>query len=325
MPGLRDEDDPHAPEERVRAAKKKRERHSLVGGFSTRAPGSSDPGALLCGVADAPNAAQADYWNAAKHWADDADGHDEMLAPLGRLAVAALGLGEGMRVLDVGCGTGATTRELAAAVGPSGEVVGVDVSALLLEVARARSAALDNLSYIEADVQTYAFGPGSFDRAYSRFGVMFFADPVAAFTNIRTALAQGGRMAFVCWQTADRNDWVRIPAQAVRDRVDVSFDAGGPNPFAFGDEHLLRRILSSAGFSSVALEARTLPVLLGGHGDLDTGLGYVMASRVGKQIVAAAPELADELTAAIRAALEPFVTAGGVEVGAAVWVATAGA
>lgn len=274
---------------------------------------------------EAPNAAQVEYWNTARHWVEDADGHDDMLRPLGDMAIDALEVRSGMRVLDVGCGTGATTRELAAAVGPQGEAVGVDVSALLLDVARERSGGTGNVLFVEADAQTHAFERESFDRAYSRFGVMFFADPVAAFANIRAALRTEGRIAFVCWQAAERNEWVRVPTDAVRGHVDVSFEAAdGPNPFAFGEAGYLRSILDRAGFTNIDIANRVVPVLLGGHGDLETGVSYVMSSRVGRRLLEGTEASeASERVALIREALDRHLTAEGVRIDAAVWLVTA--
>jgi SAM-dependent methyltransferase len=275
--------------------------------------------------ASGANAAQREYWNAARQWVDDRAGHDEMLEPLGRLAQGALAPSEGMRILDIGCGTGATTLELADAVGPSGEAVGADVSGLLLEVARARAAGRPNVSFLEADAQTHAFEAESFDGAFSRFGFMFFDDPEAAFVNIRVSLRPGSRLAFVCWQGPDRNEWVTVPMAAARDLVDVPVDTGsGPGPFAFSDEDLLMAVLDGAGFPAVSIESHTQSVLLGGHGDVETALAFVLSNRIGRQILEVAGEdRAPEIVAALRRSLEPYATSQGVEIGAAVWLVTA--
>ena len=271
-------------------------------------------------MTDAPNAAQAEYWNAARHWVDDVTGHDQMLEPLGRAAMEALGPRPGMRVLDVGCGTGASTRALAEAVVPDGEAVGVDVSALLLGVARERGG--DNVAYIEADVQTYDFEPASFDGAFSRFGVMFFSDPVAAFANVRRALRRTGRLAFVCWQSASANQWWSVPAAAVSSWVDVNFDPDAPGPFAFAGRERLERILDAAGFVDVTISDVRIPILLGGPGDIETAFDYLASSRFGRVIEeeASDPEAA---LAAARDALRPYVTTEGVRMLASVWVVTA--
>ena len=273
-------------------------------------------------MSDAPNADQAVYWNAARHWVEDADGHDQMTDALGELGIDELHLAPGMRVLDVGCGTGATTRAIAARVAP-GDVVGVDISALLLDLARTRSAAVGNASFLEADAQTHAFAPASFDAAFSRMGVMFFADPVAAFANIRAALRDAGRLAFVCWQPAANNEWVALPAQAARPWIDLLGAFAEPSgPFAFGDPSRLRSVLDGAGFRDVLLRDVRRPVLVGGRGDVDTALRFLRSSRIGK-IVAEEVSDPDAAFGAIRSALEPRLKADGVELTAAVWLVTA--
>jgi SAM-dependent methyltransferase len=238
------------------------------------------------------------------------------------MAIDALQPEPGMRVLDIGCGTGATTRSIAGRVAP-GDVVGVDISALMLELARSRSASTPNASFVEADVQTYAFEAGSFDAAFSRMGVMFFDDPVAAFMNVRGALRPGGRLAFVCWQPASRNEWVSLPAEAVRPWVDLLGGFLEPSgPFAFGERARLESVLGGAGFTDVALEDVRRPMLVGGRGDVDTAMRFLTASRVGKRI----REEATDPDAALRAvhdALASRSTADGVPLTAAVWLVTA--
>jgi SAM-dependent methyltransferase len=263
-----------------------------------------------------PNAAQVEYWNAAQNWIDEQDAHDEMLSPLGRLAFDALAPVAGERLLDIGCGTGTTTLELAAAVGPEGEAVGADISALLLE--RARSRATANATFIEADAQTYPFEEASFDGAFSRFGVMFFADPTAAFANIARALRPHGRLSFVCWQPFAVQEWMRVPQEATG--VDVSWTGAAANPFAFGDRGVLARHLDEAGFVRVDIDGAERTVLVGGRGDLSTGVSFLATSRLGRQIV---EEQGAEGIERVRAAVEPFVTPRGVEMRAAVWVVRA--
>ena len=139
---------------------------------------------------NAPNVQQATYWNdaAGPTWADLQAPLDRQLAPLGQVAMTALAPTPGERILDIGCGAGATSLQLSHAVAPGGEVMGADISRPLLEVARQRASGASGVSFVEADVQTYPFAAATFDAVFSRFGVMFFADPTAAFTNIRRAL-----------------------------------------------------------------------------------------------------------------------------------------
>jgi SAM-dependent methyltransferase len=273
-----------------------------------------------------PNAAQIEYWNVAQHWVDDQAGHDEMLEPLGRLAQEALAPEAGERILDIGCGTGATTLALADAVGAQGAVVGVDVSATLLSVARERARGTANVSFLEADAQTQAFDE-RFDGAFSRFGVMFFEDPVAAFGNIARALRPGGRLAFVCWQAAAHSDWWTLPLNVAARYVELPppSDPNAPGPFALADAVRLRRILREAGFTEISLDDVRRRVLVGGRGGVDRALTFLRASRLGAAIVEGAGNeaKAGEAFDAIARALGPHLGPEGVELTAAVWVCTA--
>ena len=136
-----------------------------------------------------------------------------MLAPLGEAAIARLHPDPGEHVLDIGCGTGTTTLELARLVGNSGQVTGVDVSAPMLDEARRRAAdaGLANVSFVVADAGVHQFEPRHFDAAFSRMGIMFFAEAAAGFTNLRRALRPGGRLTFVCWRSPEENSWVTEP------------------------------------------------------------------------------------------------------------------
>ena len=153
--------------------------------------------------ASGSNAGQIEYWNSpvGDRWVDIQESQDRMLGPLGETAMAAAEIAPGHHVIDIGCGCGTTTLELAHRVGTSGHVFGIDVSTPMLERARQRAASEEALSIDlqNRDAATYQFEPQAYDRVYSRFGVMFFTDPAAAFANIRTALKPGGRLAFVCW------------------------------------------------------------------------------------------------------------------------------
>src|SRR5438477_10869711 len=163
----------------------------------------------------AANAGQRAYWNeqAGPTWVALQDQLDAQIAPLSQATVAALAPREGEHLLDIGCGCGASTLELAWQVDPEGTVLGVDISAPMLEVARKRAhdAGYEQVRLLEADAQTQAFEPGAFHAAFSRFGVMFFEDPTAAFMNIRRAVKRGGRLAFLCWRAMALNPIMTLP------------------------------------------------------------------------------------------------------------------
>jgi SAM-dependent methyltransferase len=274
------------------------------------------------------NADQAAYWNgeAGQRWTDRQETLDTVLAPtlevlLDRAAVAA-----GERVIDIGCGCGTSVLALAGRVGPSGRVLGLDISAPMLARARERAPAGAPVELVLADATLYAFAPGSGDVLFSRFGVMFFADPVLSFSNMRTALRPGGRLAFACWREPDRNPWMRLPVQEAA-RHAPPLPASGPDepgPFAFAREERVRAILEAAGFSSVVLEAVDLTV------DLATGRGFDAAVANAVEITPARrilegqpPDVVAEAQAAIRSALAPYAAGDKVPLGASVWIATA--
>jgi SAM-dependent methyltransferase len=277
-------------------------------------------------MSDAPNAAQQAYWNdaAGQTWAEMQEGLDRQLAPLGRAALTALAPRRGERILDIGCGAGQTTLELAAAVGPEGSVVGVDISRPLLDVARRRPAPL-GVNFLEADAQTHAFPPGGFDAAFSRFGVMFFADPAAAFANIRRALRPGGRLAFICWRPLPLNAIMTVPMAAAAQHLPEpppTADPAAPGPFALADPDRVRTILGEAGFEAIDLTPHDEAI---GGGDLRTAVG--LALRVGPlgALLREHPDKRDAVVAAIREALAAYDGPDGPKLPSATWIVTASA
>ncbi|HVI33413.1 class I SAM-dependent methyltransferase [Phenylobacterium sp.] len=275
-------------------------------------------------MSEAPNAAQVAYWNdaAGQTWAEMQEALDRQLAPLGRAAMAALGPKPGERLLDIGCGAGQTTLELAAAVAPGGEVVGFDISRPLLEVARARPAAA-GVSFLEGDAQTHPFEPASFDGAFSRFGVMFFADPPAAFANIRRALKPGGRLAFVCWRPPAENPIMTAPMAAAAQHLPAPAppaDPHAPGPFAFADPERVRGILAAAGFEAVTISPHDEAV---GGGDLRTAVG--LSLRIGPlgMMLRENPDKRDAVVAAVREALTAYDGPEGVKLPSATWIVSA--
>lgn len=170
----------------------------------------------------------------------------------------------GERVLDVGCGLGETTRELARRVGPGGAALGVDIAGPLLEVARKESVGIRNVSYLLADAQAQPFA-AEFHLCYSRYGLMFFDDPPAAFRNLRSALTTGGRLAAVVWGPPASCGWVELPLRALRARLPSAAGptTSGPGPFSLSDAPALVRLLSEGGFADVGVERLELPFRCG--------------------------------------------------------------
>ena len=272
------------------------------------------------------------FWNesAGPVWTTHEEKLDAQLAPLGALARSRAALRAGERVLDVGCGCGATTLELADAVGAAGRVVAVDVSQPMLDRARVRAERAgigDRIHFRLDDAQTAAFEPARYDAVFSRFGVMFFADPVAAFANLRSALAPNGRLAFVCWQARDKNPWMVAPAIAAAQHIPFPAPPppDAPGPFAFADIDRVRGILERAGFAAIEAEAVNGPLRIAGS-SLDDAVELALAiGPVGAALREAKPtaEQLERVVAAVRGVLEKFVTPRGMEAGSGAWVVSA--
>lgn len=275
-----------------------------------------------------PNHEQQEYWSGGegRHWIDQEASYDQMLAPFADALLDAAALESDDLVLDVGCGTGPTTCAAAALV-PGGRAQGVDISAPMVAAARRRAerAGLANVSFEVADVQSDPL-PTGVDVAISRFGVMFFADPVAAFTNIAAALAPGGRLAFVCWQPVTANQWLTVPMAAVAAVVGppTPTPADAPGPFSLGDPDRIRSLLAAAGFGDVTVGALESPLVVGGATSLDDAVGFLATGRMIRNALGDTPPAAVErAVAAMRTALEPYAGPDGVTLGAATWVVRA--
>ena len=273
----------------------------------------------------AANEGQVAYWNdaAGRTWASLQDSIDRQIRPLGLAAMDRLDPRAGETLLDVGCGCGDTSLELARRVGPEGEVLGLDISGPMLEVARRRAAeaGAEGLEFRQADAQTAAL-PGGRDAVFSRFGVMFFSDPAAAFANLRRSLRPGGRLAFVCWRPLAENLWMRLPAEAAAGLVPAAPppEPGAPGPFAFADPDHVRGILAEAGFSGIDITPHDEAI--GGH-DLE---GTVeMSFRVGPlgAILRERPDLAPVLRDRVREAVSPWMRGEAVYMPSATWMVTA--
>jgi SAM-dependent methyltransferase len=277
---------------------------------------------------DDGNAAQIAYWNGpgGERWRARQPLQDALLAPVGELLMERAAPRAGERVLDIGCGAGATSIALARQVAPNGGVLGVDVSAALLERARELAPPQLPVQFVLADATVYPFEPGRADLLFSRFGVMFFADPARSFTNMRAGLRPGARMVFACWRPPRENPWLMLPLQAAYRHVPRLPEVGPEEPglFSFASEQRVRRILEGAGFSAIRLE----PVdpsfdLADGHGidrAVETALGIGPASRA---LDDQPPELRVAAAEAIRAALEPYQDGNRVLLRGAIWIVSA--
>lgn len=278
---------------------------------------------------EGPNAKQVEYWNevSGPKWVRLQSVLDRQLEGFIDALKNAASLDSGQSVLDVGCGCGTTTLTYARHVGSTGGVTGVDISAPMLARAKeaAREASLDNVRFEQGDAQVHAFDR-RYDAIMSRFGVMFFADPVEAFANLRRALTPSGVLAFVCWRALDRNPWMTIPMGAVLEHVEVELpsDPCAPGPFALADGDRLRRILGEAGLADVEITSLEGDFALGGGLTLKETVDFMV--QMGP--TAAALKDADDTTRrvvheAVTAALEPHASEKGVILPYGAWLVTA--
>src|SRR5437867_231062 len=277
------------------------------------------------------NAEQIRYWNesAGPKWVSFQKAIDAQIGPLGERAMDRGRIAPGERVVDVGCGCGDTTITLGGRVGPAGLVLGIDVSTPMLQRAAeaARVAGAANVRFENADAQTHRLPPGTFDVVYSRFGVMFFTDPVAAFANLRAALRPGGRLAFVCWQALPENPWLFVPLRAAAQHLALPPPPApdAPGPFALADPERVRGILACAGFDRIVLEEVRTTLTLGGGGTVDQAVRFLTegVGPVSGVLREADPAVRPAVAAAVRAAITPFHVPEGVRMDSAAWIVTA--
>ncbi|MGV1836179.1 class I SAM-dependent methyltransferase [Rhizobium rhizogenes] len=251
----------------------------------------------------------------AKAWAEAYELIDLQLSPLGLRAIETLDLGAGDIILDIGCGAGQTLLQLAERVGAEGRVIGVDVAPLLLEIASRRTEPLSQVRLIQADAQSLDLSSESTDAVFSRFGVMSFDDPVAAFANFRRILRPSGTLAFTCWRSLEDNELDHLPLSAagLQSSVDES-------PFSFADPEYIRGILEAAGFEEIVIQSHDEKV---SSGDLDA-MSWVLL-KVGPlgKIVRENPALRATAEPLLRKALAALGDPSRVELLASVWIVTA--
>ncbi|MEO6624890.1 MAG: methyltransferase domain-containing protein [Burkholderiaceae bacterium] len=275
------------------------------------------------------NTQQIAEWNGSmgRQWAALQSDLDKVVAPFGAAALRAAAARAGERVIDIGCGCGDTTMELARIVGAQGAVLGVDVSQPMLEVARARAQRVGHrhIAFLEADASQSELPAGQ-DLLYSRFGVMFFEHPDAAFVHMRKSLRPGGRLAFVCWRAPRDNPWAMAPLMAARKAMGVTpapADPDAPGPFAFADEQRVRAILSGVGFSDIGMERFDATISLGAspRAAAERAVSFGPAARFVKE---AGIQHLDTIRDAIENSLAALATPdGSVCLAGSTWVVTA--
>jgi SAM-dependent methyltransferase len=274
-----------------------------------------------------PNQAAYEAWNgeSGHRWITDPDRRDRVMSGVADALLDAARLLPGEAVLDIGCGCGATTLAAARTVGPTGSVLGVDLSEPMLGVARQRlvEAELRNVTLLHVDAQTHDFDRRGGDIAISRFGTMFFDDSVAAFTNIASDLRPGGRLCIATWQPLIANDWLTIPGAALLGYGTLPEAAApGPGMFAQSDPAAVTDVLTASGFTDVAIRAITVSLHLGD--DPIEATAHIADTGVGRAVLATIsahdhPAALD----AVRAALAEHLDADGVQLDGAILLTTA--
>jgi SAM-dependent methyltransferase len=274
------------------------------------------------------NTDQIAYWNGpnGQRWTDRQAEQDVLLAPVSKALIDRTAAKAGDRILDVGCGCGSTSIALAQQVAPSGFVLGIDISGPMLARARELAPKGAPVDFALADATVYPFDPESFDLLVSRFGVMFFAEPVVSFANLRRALRPSGRLAFACWREPRENPWMMAPLQAIYQHVPKLPPQGpeDPGPFAFASEERVRRILGDAGFKRIEME----PVAL--SFDIAIGRGLDAAVQAALQIGPGSraldghpPETRAAAAQSVKEMLTPYLSGTRVPLDGSIWIVTA--
>jgi ubiquinone/menaquinone biosynthesis C-methylase UbiE len=262
--------------------------------------------------------------HAASEYTPGLSGYDAELRRYNEVLRRACGVQPHDHVLDIGCGTGQTTRQ-AARTAQAGSAVGVDISAPAIERARelARAAGLDNITFEHANAQDHRFPQQHFDLAISRFGTMFFDDPNAAFANIRRALRPAGRLVMMVWQAHERNEWDVAIHQSLRTAEGpMAATSEGPDPFSLADPPTVKELLEAAGFTGVTFTDVHEPVYYGPNitAALDWVRGFTCTNEMLKRLDPAAAERA---LRRLRDALAAHLSDDGVWFNSRAWIVTA--
>ncbi len=276
----------------------------------------------------AGNADQIAYWNGpgGRRWTDRPETQDAVFAPIADMLHAKARVAPGERVIDVGCGCGATTLEIARRVGSAGRAIGLDISVPMIARARERTPSGAPVEFLLADATLHEFQPQWANLLFSRFGVMFFADPVLSFANLRRGMARGARMVFACWRAPKLNAWQMIPLKAACKHAPRLPEVGpeDPGPFSFADEARVRRILGEAGFEQIALSPVDLELDIAAGGGLEAALDSSLHIGAASRALEGQPDAIRVAAAAeIRAALAPRQRGMSVPLGAAIWIVDA--
>lgn len=267
-----------------------------------------------------------DYWRqeGGQKWVESIDDTESTLHAFNEELLEHAEISIGETVLDVGCGGGLSSIEIAKRVGQGGRVVGIDISPDVLAIAGERGKHIPNLEFTEGDAASQPLPPDSFNLIFSRFGVMFFSQPANAFNNLRQALKADGRMVFLCWRTLEENPWMMEPAQAaftVIPREGPPPDPDAPGPFSLGSRGRVEELLGGAGFQALDIQAVDAGMSIG---PLDDAVEFFMKMGPAAAVV---QEASEAQKSAVREALEKvlknYATADGVVMPGAAWLVAA--
>ncbi|MEM9062676.1 MAG: class I SAM-dependent methyltransferase [Pseudomonadota bacterium] len=260
-------------------------------------------------------------------WSRRGSALETLLGPAGQEGLRALAAKPGERILDLGCGAGPSSVALANAVATEGHVLAIDVSPDLVVQAREKLAGHQNVEVIEADAETQAFEPESFDALFSRFGSMFFDNPEAAFSNLGGAMKPGARAVFVAWREAVRNQWASVPMTFTTDGAAPQGPQAGPGPFAWADPGVFRPALEAGGFQDIAAEPFEFMAEVGDGTSSDpVERAAEFMFRIGPlaaRLKGASDEAKEEARAFLQRRLARHVQDGAVRLLASAWIITA--
>jgi SAM-dependent methyltransferase len=271
---------------------------------------------------------QVAYWSGpgGQRWTGEAARTEAMLSRVADRLYTVAKPQPGETVLDIGCGLGPTTVELARRVAPNGRAVGLDVSASMIALARQRAAGIANIEFIAGDAAQHSFAAPFADLLFSRFGVMFFGDPTAAFTNLRKAVKPKGRLVFACWRKLSENQWMLTPLMAAYEHLPrlPSAAPDEPGPFSFADQERVTRILTTAGFTAPRFTPADLAFDVAGGEGMDAAVHQAMTIGATSRVLQDQPKnVLDAVAASIRKALTPFAKGQNVELPGAIWLVEA--
>lgn len=276
---------------------------------------------------------QLEYWNgeSGQRWAEQDALMARLLQPVGEALLDHAGLDQCHHVVDVGCGGGSQSRMLAKRLSADAKITGIDISEPLLAVAKGNNSQVENtasIEYLLADAEEYNFPTAQFDGLFSRFGVMFFSDPIAAFTNLRKSLSDEAKLAFACWQAMEKNDWVRIPIEIAMQYVTLPDnmvpDAEAPGPFALAREERIRGILLQAGFNNIEVVSHLQEVRLGESSNLQESIREMAdIAPVQRLLVGQDESVKEQVYKALETNMAQYYQDGAIVLPGAIWFVTA--